>query len=261
MLNLENLTNQVCKIAEKAGAYLKEERINFSLDKVQEKGTHDYVSYVDKSSEKLVVEELKKILPKAGFITEEKSEKYNGEKYYWVIDPLDGTTNYIHDNAPYAVSIALRKDDDILIGVVYEICREECFYAWKGGGAYVNGKRINVNKSNDINKSLLCLELPYNYKEYAKTGINLIKHFYGHAAGIRINGSAATALCYVAAGRYDGWSEKYIGMWDIAAGSLLVIEAGGVVTTFNGSINFIDNNDIIASNGVVHKEMLRVVNI
>lgn len=139
MEDLNALTAKVCEIARAAGGFLKEERKNFHREVVEEKHAHDYVSYVDKESEKRVVADLKALLPEAGFIVEEGSATYRDEPYCWVVDPLDGTTNYIHDNAPYCVSIGLRNRDELLAGVVYDPCADECFYAWKGGGAYLNG--------------------------------------------------------------------------------------------------------------------------
>ena len=136
MLDLKQLTVEVCRIATEAGHFLKEERKNFRRERVMEKHAHDYVSYVDKESEVRLVKALSALLPEAGFITEEGSATYQDEPYCWVIDPLDGTTNYIHDEAPYCVCIALRSRTELLLGVVYEVCRNECFYAWKGGKAH-----------------------------------------------------------------------------------------------------------------------------
>ena len=135
-LDLQQLTTEVCRIATEAGNFLRKERRSFSRERVVEKHAHDYVSYVDKESERLLVAQLSALLPEAGFIAEEGSAVYKNEPYCWVIDPLDGTTNYIHDNAPYCVSIALRSCTELLLGVVYEVCRDECFYAWKGGKAW-----------------------------------------------------------------------------------------------------------------------------
>ena len=139
--DLEKYTLAVCEIARQAGAYIREERRKFSFDSVERKHAHDYVSYVDKGSERLIVSDLRELLPEAGFITEEgtaeevKSDEVKSERLLWVVDPLDGTTNFIHQYAPYAVSIALLQGKTVLIGVVYEICADECFYAWQGGGA------------------------------------------------------------------------------------------------------------------------------
>lgn len=162
MENMESLVADVCRVAREAGHFLKEERKNFSRDAVQAKRAHDYVSYVDRESERRVVEALRQLLPEAGFITEEGSAGWQGERYSWVVDPLDGTTNYIHDVAPYCVSIALRSRDELLLGVVYEPVRDECFYAWKGGGAYVNGVRMHVSDVPSLDEAYLVVELPYD---------------------------------------------------------------------------------------------------
>ena len=259
MDNLKNITTEVTMIARKTGDYLRNERRNFQQSKVEEKHNHDYVSYVDKQSEMMLVEALKKIPINAGFITEEKTAKYQDEEYCWIIDPLDGTTNFIHNYLPFAISIGLKHGDEIIIGVVYEITKDECFYAWKNGGSYLNGNAITVNATNTFDKALLCIELPYDHKKYKDFGVSMINQLYGYIGGIRMNGSAATALCYVAAGRLDGWMEKFIGQWDIAAGTLIVSEAGGKVTDFNGNSQYIYGDNIVATNTIIHQELLNVI--
>ena len=256
--DLEKLTLAVCEIARRAGAYIKGEREKFSLESVERKHAHDYVSYVDKGSEQLIVAALKELLPDAGFITEEGLAGHGAEQLLWVVDPLDGTTNFIHQYAPYAVSIALLEGKEILIGVVYEICADECFYAWKGGGAYADGKPLHVS-SQKIQDALLCLQLPYNSDAYKPTIQRLIDAFYGHVGSIRMCGSAAMALCYVAAGRLDGYAEQYIGQWDFMAGSLIVMEAGGIVTDYSGSSDFTQGNSVIATNGIIQQDILDVL--
>ena len=274
MENLEKTTRLVCAIAREAGSYIRKERAAFSLDKVERKHAHDYVSYVDKGSEKLIVSKLREVLPEAGFITEEGSAGHTDEQYVWVVDPLDGTTNFIHGFAPYAVSIALCKGREIMIGVVYEIVADECFYAWKGGGAYLEvrgerlevspcerpkverrGERLEVSKST-INDALLCLQLPYNSDAYKPVITRLIQHYYGQVGSIRMIGSAAIALCYVAAGRLDAYAERYIGQWDYMAGALIVMEAKGSVTNYAGDAYFMEGDSVVASNGVVHQDLL-----
>ena len=260
MINLKQLTADVCRIATEAGHFLKEERINFRREQVVEKHLHDYVSYVDKESEKRLVTALSGLLPEAGFITEEGSAIYQNESYCWVIDPLDGTTNYIHDEAPYCVCIALRSRTELLIGVVYEVCRDECFYAWKGGGAFVNDKSIRVSGIEEMKDAFLITELPYNHHQYKQTGLHLIDRLYGVVGGIRMNGSAAAAICYVANGRVDGWAEAFIGRWDFSAAALIVLEAGGQVTDFFGSEQFLESNHIIATNGHIHSVLRELLN-
>ena len=272
MENLENITRLVCAIAREAGSYIRKERAAFSLDKVERKHAHDYVSYVDKGSERLIVSRLREVLPEAGFITEEGTTKddasainHQSSDVFWVVDPLDGTTNFIHGFAPYAVSIALCKGREIIIGVVSEIVADECFYAWKGGGAYleVRDKRsevrnevpLEVSKST-INDALLCLQLPYNSDAYKPVITRLIQHYYGQVGSIRMIGSAAIALCYVAAGRLDAYAERYIGQWDYMAGALIVMEAKGSVTNYAGDAYFMEGDSVVASNGVVHQDLL-----
>ena len=266
MQHLEQITRLVCQVAREAGSYIRKERAGFSLEKVERKHAHDYVSYVDKGSEQLIVSRLHEILPEAGFITEEGLATHSDEQMLWVVDPLDGTTNFIHVFAPYAVSIALIRGKEILVGVVYEICADECFYAWKGGGAWLEaggkkqeagGKRLEVGTST-INDALLCLQLPYNSDAYKPVIKQMIDHFYGHVGSIRMIGSAAMALCYVACGRLDGYAERYIGQWDYMAGALLVQEAGGRVTNYAGDDFFMQGDSVVATNGAVHADLLQV---
>ena len=274
MIDLEKYTLSVCEIARRAGAYIREERRKFSLERVERKHAHDYVSYVDKGSEKLIVSALRELLPEAGFITEEgtaggvESDEVKSEQLLWVVDPLDGTTNFIHQYAPYAVSIALLHGKTVLIGVVYEICADECFYAWKGGGAWLCGtrnvecgmrsERLHVS-SQKMQDALLCLQFPYNSDAYKPVMKGLIDQLYGHVGSIRACGSAAMALCQVAAGRLDGYAEQYIGQWDYMAGSLMVMEAGGQVTDYAGSEDFTQGNSVVATNGIIQQEFLKVI--
>jgi myo-inositol-1(or 4)-monophosphatase len=266
--DLEKITRLVCQVAREAGSYIKKERANFSVEKVERKHAHDYVSYVDKGSEQLIVKALHDILPEAGFITEEGTVSHQPSAFTWVVDPLDGTTNFIHGFAPYAVSIALCKGREIVVGVVYEIVSDECFFAWKDGGAYCetgsekgemrNVKSLKVGTSG-INDALLCLQLPYNSDAYKPVITRLINYFYGNVGSIRMIGSAAIALCYVAAGRLDGYAERYIGQWDYMAGALIVKEAGGRVTNYAGEDYFMEGDSVVATNGIVHQELLQAI--
>ena len=255
MKALEGLTLSVCDVARRAGAYIAEERKKFQDEQVERKHAHDYVSYVDKGSERLIVEALHGMLPEAGFVTEEGSATYHDEQYCWVVDPLDGTTNFIHQYPSYCVSIALCRGHEIQLGVVYEVTTGECYYAWKGGGAWRDGQQLHVS-SHGIGDALLCLQLPYNSDAYRPVIHRLIDTFYGRAASVRMIGSAALALCYVAAGRLDGYVEKYIGQWDYMAGALIVSEASGCVTDYDGRAGFTQGNSVVATNGVIHQEML-----
>lgn len=259
-MNLKNITLQVCEIAKRTGNYLVSERRNFNKEKVIQKNSHDYVSYVDKEAEKMTVKELNSLLPHAGFVTEEGTVEQAVGGLNWIIDPLDGTTNFIQDFAPYCVSIALVQDNDILLGVIYEVCRDECFYAWKGGGAFLDNKQIHVSDS-DIENAFIGLDLPYNAEEYKPIIVNSFDKLYGKVASLRLAGSAATSLCYVANGRYDGWAEAFIKTWDYSAGAIIVREAGGKVTTFDGDEDISGTHHIVATNEIIHEKFREVLNI
>ena len=256
--DLRQLTLSVCQTARQAARYIAEERTRFSAERIECKHAHDYVSYVDKQSEQLIVAALRKLLPCAGFITEEGTAAYADEQYCWVIDPLDGTTNFIHSFSPYCVSIALCQGSSILSGVVCEVTTGHCYYAWKGGGAWCEDKPIHVG-SHQIDNALLCFQLPYNSDAYRPVIQRLIDTFYGRVASIRMIGSAAMALCYVAAGMLDGYAEKYIGQWDYMAGSLIVTEAGGQVTDYSGSADYTHGNSVVATNGLIHQDLLQPI--
>lgn len=259
MLNLENITQKVCQTALSMGAFLRYERASFNKELVEKKHAHDYVSYVDKESERRIVEELHELLPQAGFIAEEGSANYSDEEYCWVIDPLDGTTNFIHDIAPYCVSIALRNREEILIGVVYEVCRNELYWTYKGSKSYLNGKEIHVSDVDNLTESFIALGFPYNHDRYKPLAEYIVHELYGNIGGLRLQGAAAAELCYVAAGRFEARIEGLLGPWDIAAGSLIVKNAGGKITDYSGGSNFYDGREVLATNGLLHDKILEIL--
>lgn len=257
--DLEYLCTEVRQIARRAGAFLRDERQKFDRERVEEKSAHNYVSYVDKESERRLVEQLSALFPSAGFIAEEGSGNLTDEDYCWVIDPLDGTSNYIHDMAPYCVSIALRSKEELLLGVVYEVCRNECFYAWKGSKAYLNGKEIRVTDVAVLDKAFIALGFPYDSDNYRPVAKKLVDRLYGFAGGTRLLGSAAAELCYVACGRFDARIEGYLGPWDVAAGGLILMQAGGKLTDFAGGDTWPSAEQVVASNGAIHDTILRLL--
>ena len=262
MMDLSTLVSQVREVAVRVGAFLCEQRAAFDRSAVQEKGPHDYVSYVDKASEERLVTALSALLPEAGFVTEEKTTgQYAGEEYCWVIDPLDGTTNFIHDMAPYCVSIALRSQTELLLGVVYEVCRNECYWAYKGGGAYLNDRPIHVTDIATIDQAQILLGFPYDSERFRPVVLSLIRQMYGTVGAERLLGSAAVELCYVAAGRAEARIEGLLGPWDVAAGCLILSEAGGRVTDFNGGDTHLCGREVLASNGHIHSQLLQVVSV
>lgn len=259
MLNLEKLCTETVQIARAAGAFLRDERRKFNRERVEEKSAHNYVSYVDKESERRLVEQLSDLLPEAGFIAEEGSGSLTGENYCWVIDPLDGTSNYIHDIAPYCVSIALRNKEELLLGVVYEVCRDECFYAWKGSKAWMNGQEIHVTDIAILDKAFIALGFPYDSDRYRPVAQKLVDRLYGFAGGTRLMGSAAAEICYVACGRFEARVEAYLGPWDVAAGGLILMQAGGKLSDFEGGDSWPSAEQVVASNGAIHDTILRLL--
>lgn len=259
-LNLELLTLKVVDLSRQVGAFIRQARLSLVQSDIKSKQPHDYVTKVDKQSEALLIEALRHLLPSSGFIIEEKGASWEGEPYVWVVDPLDGTTNFIHDMGSYCVSIALRDSDGLLLGVVYDPVRDECFYSWKGAGvSYNNGVPIKVSMTDSLQDALVITELPYNSKAYHDCAMNLLESFMGNVAAIRMNGSAALAICYVAAGRVDAWMEAFLGRWDFSAGALILMEAGGRMTDFLGRADFLDGHHVVATNALLHERILDVL--
>jgi myo-inositol-1(or 4)-monophosphatase len=250
---------QVCELSRETGKYILGQSALFNSDAVVQKGEHDYVSYVDKTAEQKIVEELRTLLPEAGFITEEGTAGYDNQTFRWIIDPLDGTTNFIHRVPVFSISIALVEKEEVVMGVVYEINRDECFYAWKDGKAMLNGSEIHVSSSEDFNSSLLATGFPYYDYGRLDEYLAIFKYFMQHTAGIRRLGSAAADLAYVACGRFEGFYEYGLHAWDVAAGAFIVQMAGGTVTDFKGENNYIFGSELIAGNKPAHHEMLKVI--
>ncbi|MBD3629191.1 inositol monophosphatase family protein [Cyclobacterium sp.] len=258
-MDLEKISQNVAELARQAGAFIREEGATFNKDKVEQKGFNDLVSYVDKGAEELIVQGLSKILPHAGFITEEGTKADSGKELTWIVDPLDGTTNFVHGIPVYAVSIALANRNEILVGVVYEINLDQCFVAYKGSVSTCNGKPIGVSKSVHLANSLVATGFPYDDGGKTDKYLDLLKFFLQNSHGLRRLGSAAVDLCYVACGRVEGYLEYNLQSYDVAAGTLIVQQAGGKVTDLKGGNDFIFGRQILASNGKVHKELLDAV--
>jgi myo-inositol-1(or 4)-monophosphatase len=252
----QQLTLATCEIARTVGKFMAEERKSFDVSMIENKGLHDLVSYVDKESEKRIIDELLKLLPESGFIAEEGTNNKRGVRYNWVIDPLDGTTNFIQGVPIYAVSIGLLDGDELVSGVVYEVGRDECFYAWKDGGAFLNGEPIRVSKRGDIHDALLATGFPYHDFSELESYMEFLKWTMKNARGVRRLGSAATDMAYVACGRFDAFWEYDLKPWDVAAGAVIVKEAGGIVTDYKGGNNYLFGREIVASNKLIDKLIL-----
>jgi len=256
---LSHLLDQTRKIAEEVGTFIEKERLHFSMDRVEHKGFNDLVSYVDKEAEKQLVAQLQAIFPEAGFITEEGTNTTRGEVYNWVIDPLDGTTNFIHGLPVFAVSIGFMEQDEVVLGVVYEVNRKESFYAYKGGGAYCNGIPLKVSSAPTLSASLISTGFPYYQFDLIDRYLNIMKSLMQKTHGLRRLGSAAVDLCYVAAGRSEGYFEYNLNSYDVAAGIILVQEAGGMVTDFAGGRDYIFGRHVVATNHSIHEELMGVI--
>jgi myo-inositol-1(or 4)-monophosphatase len=258
-MELDQLINSVIEISKDAGGFIREQRKTFSPDKIEFKGLNDLVSYVDKTAEQKIVTALQRVLPEAGFITEEKTINKVGERYNWIIDPLDGTTNFIHGLPVYSVSIALQEFDELVLGVVYEVNQDECFYAWKGSSAFLNGNKIKVSDSPTISRSLLATGFPYYDFTKQAAYINLFTELMKSCHGLRRLGSAAVDLAYTACGRFDAFYEYNLNPWDVAAGIVIVKQAGGQIMNFKGGEEVLQTRELLATNGKITGELLTVI--
>ena len=248
-MNLSELRGKVCDVAIRVGRFQIRELHSFDRSRIVSKGYNDPVSYVDQESEKMLVEGLKEILPEAGFLTEEETETSNTEGLHWVIDPLDGTNNFVHQVPFFSVCIALCDGHDILLGVVHEPNRNECFSAFKDGGAFLNEEPMKVSGINALKDSLVATGFPYSLLDRDDQYFDIMKYVLHNSHGLRRFGSAALDLCYVAAGRFDAYFEFNLNPWDILAGTIIVREAGGEVTDFSAGTDVYEGKEIIATAG------------
>lgn len=228
---------------------------------VEEKGTADYVTKVDLKVQEFIEKKLKDLYPGIQFMGEEKSNDHiDVNDSYWVLDPIDGTTNLIHDYKEVSISLALVDKKEIVLGFVYNPYNNEMFFAQKGKGAYLNGKPIHVSKNKAMEESLISIGTSPYQKEFAKYNFERFYNIFLRSQDIRRSGSAALDLAYVACGRTDGFFEKILKLWDYAAGILLVEEAGGKVSKFNGDSLGLDvTSDVLASNDKIHKDLIELL--
>ena len=258
-MNLELITKQVANTCRSVSTYIRNEVKNLNASDVQSKGVHDFVTYVDKTAEKKLIKDLRRILPSAGIIAEENQEYKRSNSYNWVIDPLDGTTNFIHGVPLFSISIALMQGDEVVSGVISEVNLHEYFYAWKDGGAFMNGHPIHVSQTEKLNDSLLATGFPYHDFDRLDPYIEVLKYLMRNSHGVRRLGSAAIDLAYVACGRFDGFYEYGLNSWDVAAGSILVREAGGMVSDFSANDKFVFGREILATNQNIGAEFLNII--
>jgi myo-inositol-1(or 4)-monophosphatase len=260
-MNLHQVKNDVVDICAVVGEFIRREAENFDLQKIEQKTAfNNLVSYVDKEAERKIVNALKKSVPEAAFITEEGTVEQNAKaEYHWIIDPLDGTTNFMHGFPLYAISVALTRNHIPVVGVVCNVVAGEMFVAVEDDYAYCNGTRINVSSVSGLNESLLATGFPYHQTGKAGAYLDIIKEFLEKTHGIRRLGSAAIDLAYVAAGRLEGFFEYNLHPWDVAAGILIIKQAGGQATDFNGGSNVLFGKELCASNGKIQHEMLTLI--
>jgi len=225
---------------------------------IEEKSRHDYVSEVDKLAEAEIIKELRRAYPDHGFLAEESGQKGRTEKV-WIIDPLDGTHNYLRGFPHFCVSIGFRDHGDLVYGVVYDPLRDEMFTASKGDGAFLNDRRMRVTKRESLAGALLATGFPYRQRRHLGAQLDMTRALLGEAEDIRRTGSAALDLAYVAAGRLDGYFETGLNPWDMAAGVLLVREAGGQCSDFAGKAGMPENGNLIAGNHFVAAAMAKVI--
>lgn len=251
-LQLSKLCKQAIEISDEAGRFIMKELHKFSAADIQKKGFNDLVTYVDKHAEKILIKGLEKVLPGSGILAEESGVKGKSE-YTWVIDPLDGTTNFLHKIPCFAISIGLHKNNYPILGVVNELNHKECFSAVKGEGAKLNGKPIKVSPQKKLEDSLIATGFPYNDFKQQGEYMKLFRDLMQCTQGIRRIGSASVDLAYVACGRFEVFYEYGLKPWDVSAGTIIVEEAGGKVTDFYGGKGHIYERTIIASNTKTHK--------
>ncbi len=258
-IDYRSICMDICNLARDAGRYIQQQASKIHTEQIEEKSAHNYVTYVDKNVEEMLVTGLRKVLPQAGFITEEDTDSTVGERFQWIIDPLDGTTNFIHRVPVYCVSIALQENTEIVAGVIYEVNLDECFYAWKGSPAYLNNSEIQISRTINFDTSLLATGFPYYDYGRMEEYLDVFREMMKSTAGLRRLGSAAADMAYVAAGRFDGFYEYGLHPWDVAAGIIIVKQAGGVVTDFKGGDNALFGKELICGNRHIHKEMHSII--
>ncbi len=254
---LEGYLKTATDLAREAGALLME---RFGrLREIEYKGDIDLVTDADRASEKFLVERLQRTYPEHSIMAEEGSNRQTASSLTWVLDPLDGTTNFAHGFPFFCVSIALAREERPLLGAVYNPTMDEMFTGIRGGGAFVNGEALSVSGRKTLNESLLATGFPYDIRGGGETNLENFAAFAVRSRAIRRAGAAALDLCYTAAGRFDGFWELKLHPWDIAAGALFVEEAGGKTTDFYGGAYDIKTTHMVASNGLIHDEIMEVI--
>ncbi|MCB0545616.1 MAG: inositol monophosphatase family protein [Saprospiraceae bacterium] len=259
MIDLEQVTGYACGAVQETAAFIRTEAGRVMPGQIEEKFLNGLVSYVDKTAEEMLVERLSAILPEATFITEEETVVQRTSNLQWIIDPLDGTTNFLYNIPQYSISVGLQIDGDLVAGIVHHVPADELFSAWKGGGAWCNGHPIHVSNRGEMRQALVSTGFPYHNFSRADQWFSVLRELMREGRGVRRFGSAALDLAWVAAGRFDIFFEYGLNAWDVAAGAVLVREAGGVVVDFSGGDDFIGQREMLACNKDVSEKALEIV--
>lgn len=259
MRNLEQLTRQACEALRETAAFLRAETGKVQPEQIEEKHLNGLVSYVDRTAEEMLVDRLGRLLPEAGFLTEEETVDQRAGELQWIIDPLDGTTNFLHAVPHFSISVALRSGDELVMGLVHHVPADELFYAWKNGGAYCNGRPVAVSRRAELRQALVSTGFPYHNFSRAEAWFGALRQFIQQGRGVRRFGSAALDLAYVACGRFDVFFEYGLNAWDVAGGAVLVQEAGGRVSDFRGGDDFLAGGEILAANATLYAPALEIV--
>ena len=259
--SLHPMLNIAIKAARAAGAIINRGSQDLDILKISHKGPNDFVSEVDQAAEAVIIETLLQAYPQHGILAEESGREHGAKhsEFVWIIDPLDGTTNFLHGFPVYAVSIALAFRGQVQQAVVYDPTRNDLFYASRGRGAYLNDRRLRVSKRTRLSDSLIGTGFPFRRGDSFQRYVKMFETVMQNCAGVRRPGAAALDLCYVAAGWYDGFFETGLNPWDMAAGSLMITEAGGLVGNFTGEADFLYQREVVAGNPKVYAQLVTLL--
>ena len=253
------MLNVAVKAARRAATIINRASLNLERLQIDRKQHNDFVTEVDKAAEEAIIETLGEAYPNHGFLAEESGELLNNSDHIWIIDPLDGTTNFIHGFPQYAISIALSVNGVLQQAVIYDPNRDELFSASKGGGAYVDRRRLRVADQIKLENALIGTGFPYRQDQDVDQYLKIFADMTRQCAGLRRPGAASLDLAYVAAGRYDGFFESELKPWDMAAGALIITEAGGLVGNYRGEEGFLESGEIMAGNPRIFAQMAQVL--
>jgi myo-inositol-1(or 4)-monophosphatase len=255
MIQNQEICNSAREVVQEVVYFIKSEFDKFDRNKIEKKGFNDLVSYVDKTAEEKLVAGLQPLIPEAGFILEE-ADDIASDRYKWIIDPLDGTTNFVHGLPVFAISVALMDRDQVIVGIVHDVFHDDCYHATADGPAFCREEVIKVSSAQSLGDSLIATGFPYYDFEKIQAYLDILKSLMQKSHGLRRMGSAAMDLVFVATGKMEAYFEYNLNSYDVAAGALIVDRAGGKVSDFKGGTDYIFGRQILASNGHIHSDML-----